>query len=255
MTWFADGSSCSYFGPWKTPILVAAGWLDQVHEVPRGELPARDRDIVRALPNLMKSFRGPLFKGGHECNLGHGEPVDRDVPRGAHNIYVPSSERLWVAPELIVHYVDEHRYLPPRAFLGAAEQALGAQATDYARTCQTIWESAREPIGYEHRLVELDPDEKPLRVLFHGRDTDPPRPVATHVLSETPAGRVAVAYPWMIPGYASIDSRFPSPCILNGKPLTSCQTLSDGDILVVEGRRYRYESPPIWGPPDPPPID
>lgn len=255
MTWFADGSSCSYFGPWKTPILVAAGWLDQAHEVPRGELPARDRDVVRALPDLMKSFPGPLFKGGHACNLCRGELADRTVPWGAHNIYVPASQRMWVAPELIVHYVDEHRYVPPHAFVQASAQALCTQSIEYARSCRAIWDSAREPIGYEHRLVELDPDEKPLRVLFHGRDTDPRRPVATHILSETPAGPVAVEYPSIIPGYAFIASQFPSPCILNGKPLNSCQTLSDGDILVVEGRRYRYESPPIWAPPSPPPID
>jgi len=44
-----------------------------------------------------------------ECLLGSAE------------LWIPGTETLFAAPDLIVHYVREHRYLPPEAFRQASE--------------------------------------------------------------------------------------------------------------------------------------
>jgi hypothetical protein len=52
------------------------------------------------------------FRGSHSCEL-----CGRS--RGTHNLFVPGAGFVYVAPEMIVHYVDAHSYMPPESFLQA----------------------------------------------------------------------------------------------------------------------------------------
>src|SRR6266446_4910052 len=71
------------------------------------------------------------FMGSHECEFCPEEPledleayyrrhrIERDglvVHFGANNLYVPADGCVYVAPSMIAHYVDVHRYEPPVAF-------------------------------------------------------------------------------------------------------------------------------------------
>ena len=66
---------------------------------------ARSSDSARAL-----YFGG--FGGFHTCEFcgwSHGNE----------NFGVPSGELLFVAPEMVVHYIEEHGYCPPAEFVEA----------------------------------------------------------------------------------------------------------------------------------------
>jgi hypothetical protein len=40
---------------------------------------------------------------------------------GCTNLFVPGDGVVYVAPSMIVHYLDAHRYQPPAAFLAAVD--------------------------------------------------------------------------------------------------------------------------------------
>jgi hypothetical protein len=50
---------------------------------------------------------------------------------GSGDFGVPSGDRLFVAPVLVLHYVLEHRYLPPREFVDAVLKAPPPRSSRY----------------------------------------------------------------------------------------------------------------------------
>ena len=43
------------------------------------------------------------------------------MPIGIANLFVPGDGFLWTAPSMIVHYIADHGYRPPDAFLTAVD--------------------------------------------------------------------------------------------------------------------------------------
>ncbi len=114
MTYYPDLGQAS--GIDAGPHVRAVGWLDDEHEFATGEPAA---DFVKKLRKLTrKSARSgialgwPFAMGFHTCELC-GELS------ASYNLGVPAGELLYVAPEMISHFVEEHAYLPPREFIEA----------------------------------------------------------------------------------------------------------------------------------------
>jgi hypothetical protein len=108
MTSYRDLARCDYFG--YDHQLIAVGWLERGDHFARGEVDARAFSRLREL--LIDPFQ-PVASGGlHECSLCRFTPE----ARGTRNLFVPNGLDLFVAPELIVHYVNAHGYAPPSAF-------------------------------------------------------------------------------------------------------------------------------------------
>lgn len=111
--------------------LVSVGWLrPEQPGFPTGPTPAGLRAaLVRLARNPARRTRG-----WHVCPFCQAKyPVVVDVPGepgeqvvlGTAEIHVPGAAVIYASPTLIVHYIDEHRYLPPREFCDAVE-ALGS---------------------------------------------------------------------------------------------------------------------------------
>ncbi|MGV3661982.1 MAG: hypothetical protein ACO1TE_17490 [Prosthecobacter sp.] len=131
---FADLALCRYSsGPydadqWQSP-LQAIGWLEQPHTFTTGAAPA---GLVARLETFMDASRrfysSFVFRGLYQCTLCTAETA-----RGSHfaqshvNIWVPGEGVIYIAPGTINHYVGDHRYLPPEAFIRAV-----MQCPDYA---------------------------------------------------------------------------------------------------------------------------
>ncbi|MFF0728672.1 hypothetical protein [Streptomyces sp. NPDC004134] len=127
MTAFDDLSPYSYL-PESIPPGVSAlnvGWLDAGQVFPVGEVPA---GFLEKLGDLCAHHAQAQMRGWHSCNLEHagGAPpypvtVDvggRTVALGGAEIRVVDREGAWLAaPNLVYHYVEEHGYLPPGAFI------------------------------------------------------------------------------------------------------------------------------------------
>lgn len=131
MTWFEDLSPYTYCenvwtppGTAAAPTAVNVGWLDGVHPFatadPRPELVEALLRLCRKRVNVMRVM--------HRCELcaepelGIVEQIDGEtIHLGNTEIRVIAADgTLYAAPTLIAHYVAEHHYLPPTAFVTAA---------------------------------------------------------------------------------------------------------------------------------------
>jgi hypothetical protein len=117
MTHYADCAPCDYFGP---PALIAVGWLDPAFPYERGDV--EDRLVGTLVAMALAPLPVATTAGVHRCGFcrlsgGCGFRYGgRSVPVGASNIFVPADDRLFVAPSMILHYMDAHEYAPPEAF-------------------------------------------------------------------------------------------------------------------------------------------
>jgi hypothetical protein len=132
MAYFADGAPCEYVG--GLPFL-AMGWLEPGFPHARGEL---DKAFVRKLIELaVDPFQPFALAGFHRCGFCRlsGGLVFRyentSIPVGASNIFVPDGDRLFIAPSMILHYMDAHEYAPAEDFQRAVLSCPPMRSIEY----------------------------------------------------------------------------------------------------------------------------
>ena len=137
MTWFADLSPCNYHGEAAAGKLRAVGWLSYDHPFPTGSVPPDVFDRLRRLLIFPFPFGGTI--GHHSCDLcysarlraqgeaiekarfpdpriGLPQTVPRYTTRSSQMLFVPGEHEIYACPELILHYIADHRYSPPEEF-------------------------------------------------------------------------------------------------------------------------------------------
>ncbi|NJQ16050.1 DUF7919 family protein [Streptomyces bohaiensis] len=99
---------------------VNIGWLSKQHPYRHGRTP---EGLVEALAHLAKDSKN-RYRGYHHCELCSSfEEAEQSARReglfmGNAEIHIPGGSGItYVAPTLIVHYVEAHEYLPPDAFI------------------------------------------------------------------------------------------------------------------------------------------
>ena len=94
----------------------AIGWLSASQAFAQGEVPAafvaRLRDFVRLARDSSQALHFGAFRGMHNCELCRRE-------RDARNFGVPAGPLLYIAPAMVLHYVEQHGYCPPTEFIDA----------------------------------------------------------------------------------------------------------------------------------------
>jgi len=127
MTFFADLEPLGYFGPEIARVCVAVGWLDRQMPFTTGPTDAR---VFQRLQELLRDpFEPFVAAGGHGCNICQFVP---ESSSGA-NLFVPATGFLFVAPGLILHYVNAHQYRPPSSFVDAVMSCPDTRSIDYKR--------------------------------------------------------------------------------------------------------------------------
>lgn len=129
-----------------TPIPVlgvrAVGWCERGRSDDRLVLTDAERnDVLAAVGPLLRSARANPMRGFHLCDLCDSAdgPLPYEDERGtvylgAAEIWIPDGEGgVFAAPDLVLHYIDGHRYRPPAPFLQAAK-----------RFVPTDWDAASE---------------------------------------------------------------------------------------------------------------
>jgi len=125
MAEYADLTQCDYF-PVKCSALLAVGWLSAETRYTIGD---SDPSFFAKLLELAESPWQPVVCAGfHECELCQFQPA-----LGTANIFVPYEGNIYVAPELIVHYIAAHRYKPPRIFIDAVVTCPRMNSMDYKK--------------------------------------------------------------------------------------------------------------------------
>jgi hypothetical protein len=124
MTYFPDSSEYEYAkGAARNSLHRNVGWLDREHSFPTGDVP---HDLVEKLRACCAVLHNPM-RGYHLCELcalpTRGVPEvcgGKLVKLGCAEIRVEGKAGVvYCAPNLILHYVTTHRYLPPAEFLEA----------------------------------------------------------------------------------------------------------------------------------------
>jgi hypothetical protein len=104
--------------------LVTIGWLESGHSYKTGNV---DCDIYKKLKFLMMDPWNPHTTwGNHTCSL-----CQFDGARGSTLLYVPYNGNVYVCPELIVHYIGCHNYLPPEYFINAINTCPDTHGQEY----------------------------------------------------------------------------------------------------------------------------
>ena len=108
---FKDLSTCAYFA--RGVNVRAIGWLECGHPYRQGAVSAEFLAVLKA--QVAIAYQVVHFLGSHSCSL-----CPKGQQRtGFRNLLVPTVELLYVAPELVVHYIEGHNYQPPEEFVVA----------------------------------------------------------------------------------------------------------------------------------------
>jgi hypothetical protein len=182
---FADLTPYTYGYSTKPPQthVLNVGWLSHEHPFTTGDV---SDSFVRTLRRLISSpVVTPLITamGFHECELcppwladepratwllGNPPPPPGKVSGGMGNgeLWVPGANNLvYVAPVLVVHYIEVHRYLPPQVFTDAVyalDVALAQIRGDQMNFAAIV------PLGIERlvRALGWSPIGKKVRLLI-----------------------------------------------------------------------------------------
>jgi len=123
MAWFEDLQACTYFRG-DCAHLLAVGWLEQGRPFLRGRCTP---EFTARLEQLMKGPWTPEdFMGPHFCDLCPPRTVT-----GHTNLFVPAEEAVYVAPELVTHYIARHGYRPPDQFIRAVMACPPMHSPEY----------------------------------------------------------------------------------------------------------------------------
>ena len=118
------------------------GWLNPHHQFTRGPIEDLHIDLLWSLCRVTVMDT----RGIHRCEFCSGDPVlsaylhhgeRRRLGTGEVRTFSPSG-MIFAAPDLVFHYMRDHGYLPPRAFLGALEATSSPDLTGYTSRLDTL---------------------------------------------------------------------------------------------------------------------
>ena len=126
MTSYTDLDPLPYFGEELAEHLRAVGWLERGSVFETGVV---SPDLVAAIRKLLVATFQPIACGGvFECDL-----CQFDGPMGGRNLWIPGDGFLYVMPELVLHYMGAHHYLPPAEFQQAILDCPEMQSMSYKK--------------------------------------------------------------------------------------------------------------------------
>ena len=116
---------------WAVP-LRAVGWLEYPHSFEVGEFPA---EIVGKLAELLRQthehFPHYQSRGVYECSFCRAQGRAAESLWSQDNLIVPGRREIYAAPGTVVHYISDHHYRPPPAFLEAVVSCPDCGSEDY----------------------------------------------------------------------------------------------------------------------------
>lgn len=150
VTYFPDLCTGSMLGAGES--LRAVGWLSPEHAYTRGDVSPKHIRLLKE--HLSDAFQTSFFMGCHTCEFCLRR-------RKQMNLIVPTSEVVYVAPEMILHYVTEHGYRPPDCFFEALQACPKQGSPDYMRlfikfhTYFRLTEPSPEPTCEQREQIAL----------------------------------------------------------------------------------------------------
>lgn len=134
MTYYKDLSIYEYIARLQNSNILNIGWLDRNCRFSIGKV---DDCILEILFNACKQSVNKT-RGYHLCplcdNPQYGQIEERNgevIKLGSAEIWVKGEDcKVYVAPNMIYHYIIEHDYFPPNQFLEALKKGKLITQTD-----------------------------------------------------------------------------------------------------------------------------
>src|SRR5205823_2146919 len=93
----------------------------------------RLKEFIARYRNTGDIYCFPGFGGLHQCEFcGQAYGLD--------NLGVPSGDLLFVFPDLIVHYVEQHGYKPPEEFIAALFRSPFPDTEEFQIITEPFWQ-------------------------------------------------------------------------------------------------------------------
>ncbi|HEV3255980.1 MAG TPA: hypothetical protein VG013_03800 [Gemmataceae bacterium] len=129
----------------------AIGWLHPAHPYTQGEVSAefltRLKEFTARSGDSAEALYFGAFGGFHTCEFcGRAH--------GIGNFGVPSGDLLFVAPELVVHYIEQHGYSPPPDFVAAVLRSPLPDTEEYQVITEPFWHIHKELIRRAMQAAE-----------------------------------------------------------------------------------------------------
>ena len=138
MTYFADLSPYRYMKDGFRPGSICIGWLDQAIEFSKGDTPPEFLDKLRNF----YAVRFVQTRGLHRCHFCDRHPLyfeQTDTYIGSAELRIfGGANRVYCAPDLLIHYIEAHNYLPPQEFVSAVLHAPDPNSDEYIDNCAKL---------------------------------------------------------------------------------------------------------------------
>ena len=133
----------------------AIGWLHPDHPYVKGivsaEFLSRLKEFAERSDDSAMALYFGAFLGYHTCEFcGQSD--------GIGNFGVPSGDLLFVAPEMIVHYIEAHGYRPPAEFIEAVLRSPLPNTREYDLIAKPFRQRAQEVIERAASTAKADDD-------------------------------------------------------------------------------------------------
>jgi hypothetical protein len=141
MSFFTDMGSDSPVG--TGDYIRAIGWLHPDHPHTKGEVPtdflARLTEFAARSSDSAEALYFGAFCGYHTCEYC-------GQAHGIGNFGVPSDDLLFVAPEMVVHCIEQHDYCPPVEFVEAVRRSPLPDSEEYQLITEPFWHIRRKEV-------------------------------------------------------------------------------------------------------------
>ena len=118
-----DLDTNGYFA--KGPDVRSIGWLESDHPYRRG--PVSSAFLLRLREHVESAYEPITTRGWHVCTLC---PEGTETRCGS-TLMIPTPQRFYLAPGMIVHYIEAHDYQPPEKFVEAVMACPPQKSADY----------------------------------------------------------------------------------------------------------------------------
>ena len=140
---FGRKLSKKLFGENYSTIPIAIGWLEYGKPYKTGIVP---EGLCEKLYEFFKTREiSHYFLGVHACDLCEIElpPTQLHIIAGlgSRTTFLAYRNTLYIFPDLIVHYINTHNYLPPSGFIEAVLSSTPQETIEYFKQISLKWYS------------------------------------------------------------------------------------------------------------------
>ena len=154
------------------------GWLQNGQLFPIGEVPEGFLEKLKKYNE--KPFIVHQTRGWHGCDFCENENM-----AGSHEIRVVSIKgKVFACPELIIHYIESHNYLPSDEFIKSVCEGPPPGSEEYNNIIRIL------PESYERRkpdVNDIDYEEKTRAMMINALANEVDKQILDDILNENPS--------------------------------------------------------------------